>query len=309
MRYIFADDLTGACDVAAALGRPSWVAAAPDTPIGVETEFAVINCETRILAPEEARRQVRRLLGHLDGPIAYWKMDSLLRGNWAHEVAEAIDAGAVRRVLAAPAFPGQGRTTRAGVQHAHGVPLEDIAARLRAAGVPPEAFRVADAESEDDLRAAAAGLQPEETPAGSAGLARALWGPVAADPVPVAGRVLVVVGTASARGREQMAALRGFERLQVVAPGPLPELLPRVEAALAQVLPDALVVVGGHTLSGVAQLLEIRGFLVRGEFAPGVALAIIQGGPLDGRQIVTKAGEFGERGTLAAAACALLRSS
>ncbi|MCL5744977.1 MAG: hypothetical protein M1541_13795 [Acidobacteria bacterium] len=73
-----------------------------------------------------------------------------------------------------------------------------------------------------------------------------------------------------------------------------------VERAARACRPSALVVVGGETLAGVARLLGFHGLLVRGETAPGMALAEVRGGPQHGSQIVTKAGDFGERETLAA---------
>jgi uncharacterized protein YgbK (DUF1537 family) len=74
-----------------------------------------------------------------------------------------------------------------------------------------------------------------------------------------------------------------------------------VEKEMARSLPAALLVVGGATLIAVARLLSVKGLLVKGEIAPGVPLAEIVGGPMDSRQIITKAGDFGERETLARA--------
>ena len=59
------------------------------------------------------------------------KVDSLLRGNWAAELL-ARHRVAGRRVVLVPAFPAMGRTCRGGVVRAHGVPVGELAdARAR----------------------------------------------------------------------------------------------------------------------------------------------------------------------------------
>ena len=303
--WIIADDMTGACDVAAAVGRTAWV------PLdgGFEhhnAEVTVRSTETRTLSLDEARAAVSTLLAEVHDPIAYWKIDSLLRGHWAHEIAEAMRLGAVRRILVAPAFPEQGRTTSSGIQYAHGMTVAEylcggqssIWQHLRAAGIPAERFRIVDAETSSELQGAAATLMPGETPVGSAGLARLLWGPRVVCAAPAPGILLAIFGSASARGREQLEAIRSLPRVRVVEPEAADMLLYRVRLACLEYSPAALLVAGGETLAGVARLLEFRGMLVEGEVAPGIALARIEGGPMHSRQIVTKAGDFGDRDTL-----------
>jgi uncharacterized protein YgbK (DUF1537 family) len=313
VRLIFADDLTGACDVAAAVGSPAWVPLGSGVfhhPAGV----LVRSTESRDLSPEEARAMVARALKEFPGPVSYWKVDSLLRGNWAHELAEALAQRRVEHLLVAPAFPEQSRTTRAGVQYAHDVPVSEyggageasIEAQLRGAGVPADRFRIADAATTPDLERAAAGLLPGETPVGSAGLARALYRPLAAQPRRVSGAVLVIVGTASVRGREQMGPLRGLRGVVLVEPEAPARLMRAIEKALRQTTPEAFVVVGGDTLARTAQLIGAQGLLVLGETAPGMAAARIAGGRFDSCQLITKAGDFGDRDSLLHAASRLL---
>lgn len=304
MYLIFTDDLTGACDVAAATGHDATVVIRADGNHHARG-VVIFNTENRTRTPDAARAEVRNRLATL-GPfitqrmIAYWKMDSLLRGNWAHEIAQLIESGAARRFAIAPAFPEQERITAQGVQYARGVPVrkEPVLDQLAAAGVAAGDVRVIDAATFDDLRGAARSLAPDELPVGSAGFARAIWGPRTVEAQGVRGWVLVIVGTASPRGEQQIDSLRRLERVRLVEPAPQSLMMAAVEQCLADGAPAALVVAGGETLSNVARLLSIESLIVQGEVAPGIALASISGGVMDGRQMITKAGDFGSPDTL-----------
>src|SRR5262249_25894689 len=76
-----------------------------------------------------------------DASIAYKKVDSLMRGAWAAELAACWKLGAWRRCVVAPAFPYQGRRTRGGRQFARmpdgswQTASGDLAAALRAEGI------------------------------------------------------------------------------------------------------------------------------------------------------------------------------
>jgi Sugar-binding N-terminal domain len=48
--------------------------------------------------------------------LAFKKIDSLLRGHWAAELAEIVKSCTFRRIVLAPAVPAQGRLTRDGLQ-------------------------------------------------------------------------------------------------------------------------------------------------------------------------------------------------
>lgn len=52
-----------------------------------------------------------------DAAVAFKKIDSLLRGHWATELAAALAGGMFTRVLFAPAFPSMARITRGGFVH------------------------------------------------------------------------------------------------------------------------------------------------------------------------------------------------
>ena len=182
--------------------------------------------------------------------------------------------------------------------------------------------------------------------AGSAGLAVALGavypGPSAATAHPrsaPAGRVLVVIGSLSAVARKQLSALEehGCAAVPVVAGTP-GEALGAARAALVggacvalhsaedraasdagavvgglaeavtalseEGLFDALVLTGGETAVGVARRLGAVGIRLAGEVEPGIPVGTLIGPRPYG--VVTKAGAFGEAGTLVGAVETLL---
>ena len=122
---ILADDLSGAADCAggcAAAGLDTLVlfdaAAAPHATASV----LAIDLNSRDTSAADAAGIMARTIGHvrdLDGWLLYHKIDSTLRGNWAHELVAARASltrahGAPPLALVAPAFPGRGRITRSG---------------------------------------------------------------------------------------------------------------------------------------------------------------------------------------------------
>jgi D-threonate/D-erythronate kinase len=200
---IVADDLTGALDAAAPLAALAgslpvfWQRSAlPAVP-----SFA-LDTESRDVPPAAPAW----LDAFGDGGLAYKKIDSLLRGNTAHEVAACLASGRFASALIAPAFPAQQRITRGGRQYWRPASSQawqpvacDLAGALRATGIDCRHAAAAadvrergcflcDAETDDDLLAlVAAGerLAPPVLWVGSAGLARALAGrsaPAAAPP-------------------------------------------------------------------------------------------------------------------------------
>src|SRR5262245_6779608 len=217
---ILADDLSGAADCAGGCAAAGWetlvlLEAAARTV--ASAAVLAIDLNSRDGPPERAAlamRQAMALLPRSRGTLIYHKIDSTLRGNWAHELTAALKAmagagGAAPLAIIAPAFPAQGRITRHGrvkVRAAAAVDTTDagdIASPLRQLGVdvrgldqaslrqPPlrlaqelseaaaagvEAL-ICDAETERDLAAiAAAGLSAGVASlwVGSAGLMRQL---------------------------------------------------------------------------------------------------------------------------------------
>jgi uncharacterized protein YgbK (DUF1537 family) len=141
-----------------------------------------------------------------DADLAFKKIDSLLRGHWAAELAEIVKSGAFRRIVLAPAFPAQGRVTRGGLQmraqsSSGPVLIKDIAADLQRHGVALHSRNcdiiMHDAERDSDLEAIA--QRYEHEPAllwcGAAGLARALAQRPPATAQPLGAPHLVIVGS------------------------------------------------------------------------------------------------------------------
>jgi uncharacterized protein YgbK (DUF1537 family) len=286
---IIADDLTGAADTAACFAQAGLrTVVALTTP---ETEFWLLSLQnsvssdrppaetgfsgknpvsfdvlslstnSRELSAGDAARQVRQAVDWLQhngcvGPetFFYKKVDSMMRGHPAVELAAMQAALGLDRALLAPAFPAQGRLTLAGRQVVgdgsaarhidlgevfgsgpdgiHWLSLEQ-ARRGWLAGQP--GLYIADAESEADLEALAHALLALgfRLACGSAGLGRALQkagflpedrparapaGPPA-ETHPAGRPVLVVAGSRSPALLRQVEAVRQLG-IRVVRPDP-----------------------------------------------------------------------------------------
>jgi uncharacterized protein YgbK (DUF1537 family) len=205
---------------------------------------------------------------------------------------------------------------------------------------------VADAASDEDLEALVRAVpDPSEVLwAGSAGLAVALGrvypGPHTGTMPPArTSRVLVVVGSLSEVARGQLrsleehgcaavsvsgadrealgklrealskgacAALHSAEDRFSSGAGDVVEMLAGVVGALSEEnLFDVLVLTGGDTAVGVARRLGAVGVRLEGEVEPGIPVGTLIG-PKPYR-VVTKAGSFGEPGTLVKAVETLLK--
>jgi uncharacterized protein YgbK (DUF1537 family) len=243
---ILADDLTGAADTAGYFARAGFrtlVRFAPGK--GESAEVLALSTHSRHLSPKAAAQAQRRALAEL-GEVAPWvykKIDSTLRGHPADELWAIMEALGLDRVLVAPAFPEQGRTTVGGRQRVEGRPLEqtsfggdsdllrlfssldcpvrylDLSA-VRGEGLAPRfgeaGLYVADAERDEDL-CCLARVSVETRMrlwCGSAGLARALRAHLAPGtgsgpslPERARGPALVVAGS------RHSATLRQVERL------------------------------------------------------------------------------------------------
>jgi uncharacterized protein YgbK (DUF1537 family) len=133
--HVIADDLTGACDVAAALlPWPGGVAVLPDVaaaPAGeLPAALAVRNTQSRTLPPADAARRVRAALATIAaGPpgLLLKKIDTGLRGPLGAEIDATLDALGAPRAFVLPAIPEVGRTTVAGEQRIDGVPVHRTA--------------------------------------------------------------------------------------------------------------------------------------------------------------------------------------
>jgi uncharacterized protein YgbK (DUF1537 family) len=194
---LLADDLTGALDSAARFVPMAesittrW--AIDQKP--VEAGAIAIDSATRERSATEAARIVAHLAPLLAGGApAFKKLDSLLRGHAAVELAATLAHGHFAHCILAPAFPFQGRVTRGGRQLTADSATggwrdcgRDLAVELTTLGIPvrpvrageaaPAGVSLWDAETDADLRAiVAAGraLPGAVLWGGSGGLAGAL---------------------------------------------------------------------------------------------------------------------------------------
>ena len=191
---LLADDLTGALDTAAEFAAlcgavpVRWDAAAPITG------SLALSTATREAPRDVAMARVRAAAPLLTGAdITVRKLDSLLRGHPAAELAACLEGGAWRSVVLAPAFPAQGRVTRGGQPFARqadggwqavAAPLHELLAAeglASRAGDParplPPGIVVFDAETDADLARIVACGRAAPGPVlwcGSGGLGRAL---------------------------------------------------------------------------------------------------------------------------------------
>ncbi len=224
---LIADDLTGALDSAAELTGLCgpvplrWVDGA-----GAEGSLA-FDTGTREASRDLAVARMRAVAPALHGAeIAFKKIDSLLRGHVAAELAACMEGGGWPHVVLAPAFPAQGRITRGGqvlVRQADGafMPLvPDLSALLAAEGLPaqhgdptsplPPGLSVFDAETDADLARIVALGRAALGPVlwcGSGGLARALAGRATAQATTrLQGPVLGLFGSDQPATARQLAA-------------------------------------------------------------------------------------------------------
>ncbi len=184
---LIADDLTGALDTAAQFtGRIGPLPVLLDRSTAAPESSYALNLSCRDGDEKTAVACTRDSLRCYSGAdLAFKKIDSLLRGHWAAELAEIVKSGMFRRIVLAPAVPAQGRLTRGGLQmlaQSSGDPvlIKDIAAELERHGVSSRGVDcevvVLDAESDTDLDAIAKRYanEPATLWCGAAGLARAL---------------------------------------------------------------------------------------------------------------------------------------
>ena len=325
---LLADDLTGALDSAARFvpltGAVTVMLTAADVP-----GPAAIDAGTREQPRDAARAAVARLAPLMtSGDLAFKKIDSLLRGHVAVELAACMPH--FDHCVLAPAFPFQGRITRNGRQLVRdgggwrdtGV---DLAAALRAAGV---AVRVRDAETDADLDAIVAEgrrLPGRVLWCGTGGLAGALAVRLAV-PCPALPRpILALIGSDHPVSAAQLAAVTARHRrlpdetLEIarlltggaaavtvtVPPGTRRKaacrvIVARFVALLGEVeRPGTLVIAGGETLRRLCDALGVTRLEVDGEIEPGAPTSLLRGGVWDGQRIVSKSGAFGAADFLA----------
>ena len=169
---IVADDLTGACDAAACFAP---VNGAVGVCLSLTAEsvggppLQVVNTQSRLAAPEQARRISCKLGAALaEKRVVFKKMDTGLRGPIGAELDGLLEglkeSGTDWLCVVAPAAPSIGRTTRSGVQYDNGVPVDRSALAADPSSPPLSAhvrtvlertghgdWLVCDAESQADI--------------------------------------------------------------------------------------------------------------------------------------------------------------
>lgn len=135
---IIADDLTGALDTGVQFSKQGLrtVVLLGET-WNDRGDILVLDTNTRADCPEVAYGKVRKAVRRLrakallgTGGYLYKKVDSTLRGNIGRELEAAMDELGIERVIMAPAFPANGRTTVKGCQMVDGVPLAETSFAL-----------------------------------------------------------------------------------------------------------------------------------------------------------------------------------
>jgi uncharacterized protein YgbK (DUF1537 family) len=127
---VIADDLTGACDVAAELAAAGFGvrvtvdgAAAPGDASAAGVR--VVNTQSRAVRAREAQERVLRTLRGRAIDILLKKIDTALRGHLGAELDAAIDGLGATAAFVVPAIPAVGRVTRGGCQWFGGRPLSE----------------------------------------------------------------------------------------------------------------------------------------------------------------------------------------
>jgi D-threonate/D-erythronate kinase len=327
---LLADDLTGACDAAAAFLKTGhavrvWFGATSLFPATERTQ--AFHTASRSLSADEAARAVSKAAVHLRSgadTLFFKKIDSAGRGPIAAEVLAAHRALETRVILLAPGFPAAGRTVRDGILEIRDGCSQDRQVNLReifvremrdtmvtisragevAAGIEcGKTILVCDSATQDELDALARAAEPIEglLYAGSAGLAQAIANlhpvPAALTSTAAAARTLIIVGTGHPVTNLQISVLEqaahGGERVQILRIQCEDRDDAKVRAAFSSFDPEALIVTGGDTAQFAAAALGAHSMLLHGEFAPGIPWGRLQGGMAEGRIAVTKSGGFG----------------
>lgn len=298
---IVADDLTGAADSAAPLTGRGVTAVVVDADATWPSDPAILAIDTdgrhRDPAVAAARAAAATRRARELGADVVKKIDSTLRGHVARELVAMREAlapeGGRLLMVVAPAFPGNGRTTRGGVVHVDGRRLAehgsdgDVVGLLGRGGLRARAISAAgalgarlaeahadgldavvvDAESDADLERVVVAVAAAPVPVllvGSGGVTRPLAGaaPVPYDvPRAASGATLVVVGSRAEVSRRQHDRLleHGLEHVVLgdpdVTAAHLRAALTRGAAVLA---PDRTApVVREHAAGVAARLAEV----------------------------------------------------
>lgn len=329
---MIADDLTGACDAAAAFaaqGFETRVLLEPGSEAVAEAELTVVSTGSRDDAANAAAEKVAaacRWMRERKIAVLFKKIDSVLRGNIEAEVAAVMSACGFRSAVLTPAFPAMGRTVRQGALHVFGKQPE-CGPHLETMFLSQQAVSVEDAQTDEDLAAiaeAALARSPLPLLAGSGGLA----GPVArtlarrcgkpapdeasdasfsAGPPKSSLPVWLVIGSRHPATLAQLACMEdaglfsgaaGLVLLRVPLEAFDETAVRPAAEAVRRGMVGALVLSGGDTAHLLCGALAADALHLGGEVLPGIPWGRLEGGPADGTTVVTKSGGFGGPGVL-----------
>jgi uncharacterized protein YgbK (DUF1537 family) len=131
--FIIADDLTGASDSGVQFAKRGYPTSLlfnnEDTEGWKHTPgVIVVDTDSRAALPDTAYQRVRDFILSLEvqkNHMIYKKVDSTLRGNIKDEVKAILATVPNSTAFIIPAYPQNGRTTRAGIHYLHGVPVHE----------------------------------------------------------------------------------------------------------------------------------------------------------------------------------------
>jgi uncharacterized protein YgbK (DUF1537 family) len=289
---LIADDLTGALDTAAQFtGRIGPLPVLLDRTTTEPQASYALNLSCRDGDEKTAVAVTRDNLHFYSGAdLAFKKIDSLLRGHWAAELAEIVQSNMFRRIVLAPAVPAHGRLTRDGLQMLAQSPgdrvlIKDVAAELVLHGVAlasvDHEIVVLDADSDADLDAIATRYanEPATLWCGAAGLARALAQEPPRAAQPLNQPHLVIVGSRHPVTLRQVEVFSAA-RPECAAPmSPDPSFVGRVQTKLEAfgccvVLPD---LPSGLTEREAAERIARGLGLLSGRLPPLGGLTVVGG--------------------------------
>jgi D-threonate/D-erythronate kinase len=328
---LIADDLTGACDAAAAFfpGRSVRVWLGPAADNDNQDSVQAFNTDSRGLPPEDAAIAVAECaLNASHDALLFKKLDSAGRGPIAAELLAAQRALNADITLFAPSFPVHGRIVRDGVLHIHhdsggytqlpllslfepehhpSIAVIDSPVDLVAALASGKRIAICNAETQEELEAfarTATALPGLVLYAGSSGLARALAAvhysakTQSQQQPPVAPGTLFIIGTPHPVTQLQLLHLETEQPdADLLLIRPEAEDADVIRKRFARSNPQSLVLSGGDTALRVLRALGARSISLRGEILPGVPWGIIDGGLAHQRTVVTKSGGFGSSST------------
>ena len=324
---MIADDLTGACDAAAAFaaqGFETRVLLEPGSEAVAEAELTVVSTDSRDDVAGDAAEKAAaacRWMGERNISVLFKKIDSVLRGNIEAEVAAVMNACGFGSAVLTPAFPAMGRTVRQGALRVFGK-QPDYGPDLETMFLSQAAVSVEDAETHEDLAAiveAALARNPVPLLVGSGGLAgptaRTLGrrcGKPAPDDASYASflsrppksslPIWLVIGSRHPTTMAQLAYMEdkglfsGVDEL-VLLRVPLEAfdenaVRPAAEAVRRGMV-GALILSGGDTARLLCGALAADAIHLGGEVLPGIPWGRLEGGLADGTTVVTKSGGFG----------------